>query len=87
MMTRKERIRKLSAVILVCGVITVTAGGCSYVNNSSWDDLTAEEQEEVRQVFEEERRELEEEFSDDSAEYQFSQYILDKVKEGLAQEE
>lgn len=34
-----------------------------------------------------EKRELEEEFSDDSAEYQFSQYILDKVKEGLAQEE
>lgn len=87
MMKRKERIRKLSAVILVCGVITVTASGCSYVNNSGWDDLTAEEQEEVRQDFEEERRELEEEFSDDSAEYQFSQYILDKVEEGLEQGE
>lgn len=77
----------MSAAILACGVITVTASGCSYVNNRDWDDLSAEEQEEVRQAFREERRELEEEFSDDSAEYRFSQYILDKVEKGLEQEE
>ena len=43
--------------------------------------MTPEEREEVRQVFEEERKELEENegFSDNS----FAQYILDKVEEAI----
>ncbi|MEY8322285.1 hypothetical protein AALB47_00010 [Lachnospiraceae bacterium 54-11] len=44
-----------------------------------WEDMTPAEQEEVRQNFEEEGKELEEEFSDDS----FAQYILDKVEQAI----
>ncbi len=43
-------------IMLLCGMIAVTVSGCTYVNNKSWDDMTPEEQEEVRQVFEEERK-------------------------------
>ena len=45
--------------------------------------MTPEEQEEVRQNFEEERKELEEDFPSDSVEGKFTSYILDKVEEGI----
>lgn len=65
--------------MLLCGMIAVTVSGCTYVNNKSWDDMTPEEQEEVRQVFEEERKELEED--ENMSDNGFAQYILDKVEE------
>ncbi len=66
-------------IMLLCGMIAVTVSGCTYVNNKSWDDMTPEEQEEVRQVFEEERKELEED--ENMSDNGFAQYILDKVEE------
>ena len=48
-----------------------------------WEDMTPAEQEEVRQNFEEERKELEEDFPSDSVEGKFTSYILDKVEEGI----
>jgi len=80
-MGRIERIRKLFFVALLSGLITMTLSGCAYVNNKSWDDLTPEEQEEVRQAFEEERKELEAE--DDLPDDSFAQYILDKVEQAI----
>lgn len=65
--------------ILLFSMIVMTMNGCAYVNNKNWDDMTPAEQGEVRQNFEEEREELEEEFSDDS----FAQYILDKVEQAI----
>lgn len=62
-------------------MIAVTVSGCTYVNNKSWDDMTPEEQEEVRQVFEEERKELEED--ENMSDNGFAQYILDKVEEAV----
>ncbi|MDE6914975.1 MAG: hypothetical protein K2P35_14975 [Lachnospiraceae bacterium] len=56
---------------------SMTMGGCAYVNSKNWSDMTSEEQEEVRQIFKEERQELEEDFSDDS----FAQYILNRVEQ------
>ena len=75
------RIKKLIFNVLLLSTVAMTISGCTYVNNKSWDDMTPEEREEVRQVFEEERRELEEneDFSDNS----FAQYILDKVEEAI----
>ena len=76
-----ERIKKLIFNVLLLSTVAMTISGCTYVNNKSWDDMTPEEREEVRQVFEEERKELEanEGFSDNS----FAQYILDKVEEAI----
>jgi TRAP-type C4-dicarboxylate transport system substrate-binding protein len=67
--------------MLLCGMIAVTVSGCTYVNNKSWDDMTPEEQEEVRQVFEEERKELEED--ENMSDNGFAQYILDKMEEAV----
>ena len=77
-MERTGKISKLFLTILLFSMIVMTMNGCAY-NNKNWDDMTPEEQEEVRQNFEEEQEELEEEFSDDS----FAQYILDKVEQAI----
>lgn len=82
-MERTGRISKLFLTILLLGMMAVTMSGCSYVNNRNWDDMTKEEQEEVRQNFEEERKELEEDFPGDSADGKFISYILDKVEESM----
>lgn len=81
-MGRKERVKKLLPVTLLLIITAMTINGCAYVNNKSWDDMTPEEQEEVRQTFEEEREELEEDFSDDI----FAQFILDKVEQAIESE-
>lgn len=78
-MERTGKSSKLFLTILLFSMIVMTMNGCAYVNNKNWDDMTLAEQEEVRQNFEEEREELEEEFSDDS----FAQYILDKVEQAI----
>ena len=78
-MERTGKISKLFLTILLFSMIVMTMNGCAYDNNKNWDDMTPAEQEEVRQNFEEEREELEEEFSDDS----FAQYILDKVEQAI----
>lgn len=78
-MERTGKISKLFLTILLFSMIVMTMNGCTYVNNKNWDDMTPAEQEEVRQNFEEEREELEEEFSDDG----FVQYILDKVEQAI----
>jgi len=82
-MERTGKIQKLFLVILLIGMIAMTMSGCAYVNNKNWDDLTSEEQEEVQQNFEEERKELEEDFPSDSAEGKFASFILDKVEEAI----
>lgn len=78
-MERTGKISKLFLTILLFSMIVMTMNGCAYVNNKNWDDMTPAEQEEVRQNFEEEREELEKEFSDDS----FALYILDKVEQAI----
>ena len=79
-MERTGRISKWYLIILLFSMIAITMSGCVYVNNKNWDYMTPEEQEEVRQNFEEERKELEEDFSSDSVEGKFTSYILDKIE-------
>lgn len=80
-MERTGRTSKLFLIILLFSMIAITMSGCVYVNNKDWDDMTPEEQEEVRQVFEEERKELEED--ENMSDNGFAQYILDKVEEAV----
>lgn len=80
-MERTGRISKLFLIILLFSMIAITMSGCVYANNKNWDDMTPEEQEEVRQVFEEERKELEED--ENMSDNGFAQYILDKVEEAV----
>lgn len=82
-MKHTGKIKKLFLTILLVGMIAMTMSGCAYVNNKDWDDMTPEEQKEVRQTFEEERKELEEDFPSDSAEGRFASFILDKVGESI----
>ena len=76
-----ERIKKLIFNVLLLSTVAMTISGCTYVNNKSWDDMTPEEREEVRQVFEEERKELEED--ENMSDNGFAQYILDKMEEAV----
>ena len=82
-MERTGRTSKLFLIILLLSMTAMTMSGCVYVNNRDWDDMIPEEQEEVRQNFEEERRELEEDFPSDRAAGRYASYILDKVEEGI----
>lgn len=85
-MVRTKRGRKLLLIIFL-SMVAMTLSGCVYVDNKSWDEMTSKEQEEVRQVFAEERKELEEEFSDDSPDGRFVQYILDHVEWAMDHED
>lgn len=73
--------RKIFIMILALCMLTMT--GCVYSNNKSWEDLTPEEQEEVRQNFNDIKQELEDAFSGNQPQDKFTGYILDKVEQGM----
>ena len=80
-MKLSKKIKKILLSTFILSTMITTISGC--VNNKSWDDLTLEEQEEVRQTYKEEKQELEEELSEDTLENHFAKYILDKVEQGI----
>lgn len=80
-MKLSKKIKKILLSIFILSTMITTMSGC--VNNKSWDDLTLEEQEEVRQTYKEEKQELEEELSEYTLENHFAKYILDKVEQGI----
>lgn len=81
-----KRIKKLFPVTLTLSIIAITMSGCVYANNKSWNDMTPEEQEEVRQAFDDIKDDLEASFSD-IPEDDFSRYILDKVEQAIESED
>lgn len=81
-----KRIKKLFPVTLTLSIIAITMSGCVYANNKSWNDMTHEEQEEVRQAFDDIKDDLEASFSD-IPEDDFSRYILDKVEQAIESED
>lgn len=81
-----KRIKKLFPVTLALSIIAITMSGCVYANNKSWNDMTPEEQEEVRQAFDDVKNDLEAGFSD-IPEENFSRYILDKVEQAIENED
>ena len=83
-MGRTIKIKKLLLVALAFGMIAMTMNGCVYANNTSWDDMTAEEQEAVRQeFFEDMEEELEASSSDNRFEEQFLRFIFDNVQQTM----
>lgn len=84
-MKLSKKIKKILLSTFILSSMITTLSGC--VNNKSWDDLTLEEQEEVRQTYKEEKQELEEELSEDTLENHFAKYILDKVEQGIEYED
>lgn len=80
-------IKKHLLDLAILGMIAINLSGCTYANNKNWDDLTAEEKEELQQEFESIKVELEEDLPSDSVEGKFTSYILDKVEEGIFREE
>lgn len=84
-MKLSKKIKKILLSTFILSSMITTLSGC--VNNKSWDDLTLEEQEEIRQTYKEEKQELEEELSEDTLENHFAKYILDKVEQGIEYED
>ena len=83
-MGRTIKIKKLLLVALALSMIAMTMNGCVYANNTSWDNMTAEEQEAVRQeFFEDMEEELEASSSDNRFEEQFLRFIFDNVQQTM----
>lgn len=83
-MGRTIKIKKLLLAVLALSMIAMTMNGCVYANNKSWDDMTAEEQEAVRQeFFEDMEEELEASSSDNRFEEQFLRFIFDNVQQTM----
>lgn len=86
-MGRTIKIKKLLLAVLALGMIAMTMSGCVYANNKSWDDMTPEEQEAVRQeFFEDIKEDLEASSSDNRLEDQFLRFIFDNVQQAMEDE-
>jgi len=84
-------LKRISFTVVALGII-LTMSGCVYSNNKSWDDLSFQEQQEVKQSLDEVREEingdldkvseeLKEVFSDDNV--VFALEIVDKVEQAI----
>ena len=82
-LTLTKKIKNFFTIILSLSIIIITTSGCAYVNNKNWNEMSPEEQEEVRQEFNNEKREFEASYSGNSLEDDFSRYILDKVEQAI----
>lgn len=80
-MKLSKKIKNILLSTFVFSMIVVTMSGCVYSNNKSWNDMTPEEQEEVKQAYEDVKDELEEEFSDDEPEDEFVKYFINKIEQ------
>lgn len=86
-MGRTIKIKKLLLAVLALSMIAMTMSGCVYANNKSWDDMTAEEQEVVRQEFFEDMEvELEASSSGNRLEEEFLHFIFDNVQQAMEDE-
>lgn len=86
-MGRTIKIKKLLLAVLALSMIAMTMSGCVYANNKSWDDMTAEEQEAVRQeFFEDMEEELEASSSGNRLEEEFLHFIFDNVQQAMEDE-
>ena len=86
-MGRTIKIKKLLLAVLALSMIAMTMSGCVYANNTSWDDMTAEEQEAVRQeFFEDMEEELEASSSGNRLEEEFLHFIFDNVQQAMEDE-
>ena len=78
-----KKIKKISIIVIVSGIMSVTLNGCVYANNKNWNDMTAQEKQEVKRQYQEEKEELKREFVSDDFEDKLGRVILDVVGEEL----
>lgn len=78
---------RLPLSVFTAGVLAVSLSGCVYAGNKSWDDLTLQEQTDVRQAYQEVRDELETAFPDGTPEDELIRDILRRVEQAIPAED
>ena len=78
-----KKIKKFSITVIMLSMMSVTLNGCVYANNKNWSDMTAQEKQEVKEQYQEEREKLEQEFASDDFEDKLGRFFLDVVGDEL----
>lgn len=78
-----KKIKKFSITAIMLSMMSVTLSGCVYANNKNWSDMTAQEKQEVKEQYQEEKEELEREFASDDFEDKLGRFFLDVVGDEL----
>lgn len=73
--------------VFTAGALAVSLSGCVYAGNKSWDDLTLQEQADVRQAYQEVHKELESAFPDGTPEDELIRGILQRVEQAISAED
>lgn len=73
--------------VFMAGALAVSLSGCVYAGNKSWDDLTLQEQTDVRQAYQEVHKELESAFPDGTPEDELIRGILQRVEQAISAED
>lgn len=73
--------------VFMAGALAVSLSGCVYAGNKSWDDLTLQEQTDVRQAYQEVRDELEAAFPGGTPEDELIRGILQRVEQAISAED
>ena len=73
--------------VFMAGALAVSLSGCVYAGNKSWDDLTLQEQADVRQAYQEVHKELESAFPDGTPEDELIRGILQRVEQAISAED
>lgn len=73
--------------VFTAGALAVSLSGCVYAGNKSWDDLTLQEQTDVRQAYQEVHKELESAFPDGTPEDELIRGILQRVEQAISAED
>ena len=78
---------RLLISVFTAGALAVSLSGCGvYAGNKSWDDLTLQEQADVRQAYQGVRDELETAFPDGTPEDELIRGILQRVEQAIPAE-
>ena len=72
--------------VFTAGALAVSLSGCVYAGNKSWDDLTLQEQADVRQAYQKVREKLETAFPDGTPEDELIRDILQRVEQAITAE-
>lgn len=73
--------------VFTAGALALSLSGCVYAGNKSWDDLTLQEQADVRQAYQEVHKELESAFPDGTPEDELIRGILQRVEQAISAED
>ena len=72
--------------VFMAGALALSLSGCVYAGNKSWDNLTLQEQADVRQAYQEVHKELESAFPDGTPEDELIRDIIQRVEQAIPAE-